>query len=818
MKKAIKISMLLLVMMLTFSLVALCVSASCTGEFVNIAPQATVTGDRGPGNPIDVAEDWINGEGALFWGVWDHFHLVNDGNLRTFCPVTVHNASSVGIRLTFDGPYSLSKVVIHPYGTEGRADTSHVWEVTGGALAKENGYDMKVWLYAGDGSQIAALTYFVEKDKFEINTADYGDVAEIYMYMEDHALAQGIWEVEAWTNETHNWEFQEATLKAKCDAEGTAIVKCSTCGETAEAILPATGHVDKCLGECANGCGLSLNISHSREADKACSPLCSKCGTVQFEGQGHIADGTNPCSNTCVVCGEDVVPNAYDIPKIWSTGTYPPYSYAKHVANPNDPCDTTCYSCKTANAVKAKHVPDPNNPCTVSKCYKCGTDGVFSSTAYGGGDNCPHYRDEDNCGRICDKCNANFKMAFAHEFVDEDGNPYCGGTCKNCGGTWIAEQPHTFSPTSPNTCIDCGWERVVKPCEHVYDADCDNKCNLCNATRYGLRSGGYPGENWHVYTTFCDTTCDDCQAVRTPIHVFSYDCQEICAACGENRVPTATHTYSDVTDVSTGEIIAGTTGCDDVCDVCKETRKAPHNYQYDCSVLCLTCFRRNPDADALHDWDNACDTKCNTCNANRKVTHDYDNDCDTECNICKEIRTVGDHVYDNACDKDCNSCGLTRAVPDHVYDNACDKKCNVCLAERTVGDHTYDNACDVSCNSCNEVRTVGAHSYDNDCDANCNICNAPRTVGDHSYDAGIITTPATETTAGEKTYTCEICGDTYTEPIPVLTPAEKDGLGAGAIVGIAAGSTVVVGAGGFSLFWFVIKKKTWADLIGVFKK
>ena len=47
---------------------------------------------------------------------------------------------------------------------------------------------------------------------------------------------------------------------------------------------------------------------------------------------------------------------------------------------------------------------------------------------------------------------------------------------------------------------------------------------------------------------------------------------------------------------------------------------------------------------------------------------------------------------------------------------------------------------------------------------------------------------------------------------------DKDGLGAGASVGIVAGSVVAVGIGGFAIFWFVIKKKSFADLIAVFKK
>ncbi|MBP3345221.1 MAG: hypothetical protein J6K97_03355 [Clostridia bacterium] len=51
------------------------------------------------------------------------------------------------------------------------------------------------------------------------------------------------------------------------------------------------------------------------------------------------------------------------------------------------------------------------------------------------------------------------------------------------------------------------------------------------------------------------------------------------------------------------------------------------------------------------------------------------------------------------------------------------------------------------------------------------------------------------------------------------TPEENNhGLGAGAIVGIVLASLVVLGTGGFALVWFVIKKKSWADFIAIFKK
>lgn len=54
-------------------------------------------------------------------------------------------------------------------------------------------------------------------------------------------------------------------------------------------------------------------------------------------------------------------------------------------------------------------------------------------------------------------------------------------------------------------------------------------------------------------------------------------------------------------------------------------------------------------------------------------------------------------------------------------------------------------------------------------------------------------------------------GDKTPEP-------DKGGLSTGAIVGIAVGSVAVAGVGGFAIFWFIIRKKSFADLIAVFRK
>ncbi|MBR2321695.1 MAG: hypothetical protein IKA57_06125 [Clostridia bacterium] len=52
----------------------------------------------------------------------------------------------------------------------------------------------------------------------------------------------------------------------------------------------------------------------------------------------------------------------------------------------------------------------------------------------------------------------------------------------------------------------------------------------------------------------------------------------------------------------------------------------------------------------------------------------------------------------------------------------------------------------------------------------------------------------------------------------IIGITEDAGLGTGAIVGIVVGSVVVLGLGGFALVWFVIKKKTWAEFLAIFKK
>ena len=157
-------------------------------------------------------------------------------------------------------------------------------------------------------------------------------------------------------------------------------------------------------------------------------------------------------------------------------------------------------------------------------------------------------------------------------------------------------------------------------------------------------------------------------------------------------------------------------------------------------------------------------------------------------------------------------------------DNTADYKCDVCGADVPVPPpaHTHDhgtawksdanghwNEC-----SCGDKANVGTHTDSNN-DGKCDTCEFQMTNG-----GGNTETPDNPDNPDNPNNTPDNPNNTPDDPnnTPDDPSDDKDGLGAGAIVGIVIGSALVVGIGGFALFWFVIKKKTWADFLAIFKK
>ena len=72
--------------------------------------------------------------------------------------------------------------------------------------------------------------------------------------------------------------------------------------------------------------------------------------------------------------------------------------------------------------------------------------------------------------------------------------------------------------------------------------------------------------------------------------------------------------------------------------------------------------------------------------------------------------------------------------------------------------------------------------------------------------------------SAEKSYTFTGNGETTLTAVYEDAPVANDGLSGGQIAGIVIGSVAVAGIGGFAIFWFAVKKKTFADLGVALKK
>ncbi len=189
--------------------------------------------------------------------------------------------------------------------------------------------------------------------------------------------------------------------------------------------------------------------------------------------------------------------------------------------------------------------------------------------------------------------------------------------------------------------------------------------------------------------------------------------------------------------------------------------------------------------------------------------HVYDDCLDATCNICGEEREITGHVFDSCEDTECNVCGFVREAQEHAFSGCTDPTCYKCPYVREAGAHTYDNCLDAECNVCGYKR-VAAHTYADVCSEKCLLCDHTR-VTKHTFGEWKLTKEATRKVDGEEQRVCSVCGKIETRPVAFV------GLGGGAIAGIVSGSTVVAGAGGFSVFWFVVKKKSFTDLVGAVK-
>lgn len=187
----------------------------------------------------------------------------------------------------------------------------------------------------------------------------------------------------------------------------------------------------------------------------------------------------------------------------------------------------------------------------------------------------------------------------------------------------------------------------------------------------------------------------------------------------------------------------------------------------------------------------------------RALGHDWTDPTCENPTVCKrgckfdEDNSLGhtDRDSDHKCDRECGKEDMGEHA-DVELDHACDY-CDGQMGTHSDGDDA-NHLCDYGCG---EIADDGCPA-----DGNCDECSEN-------------TSAAPDTNESEANETDTNAADTdASDDSDVDTPKDGNGLSLGVIIGIVVGAVAVVGIGGFSLFWFVIKKKNWSDLVGIFNK
>ncbi len=358
-----------------------------------------------------------------------------------------------------------------------------------------------------------------------------------------------------------------------------------------------------------------------------------------------------------------------------------------------------------------------------------------------------------------------------------------------CGEVEVLE--HTaISPatcTERESCLDCGWTYgEVDPTNHSSDA-CTYARDPENANRHlqthtccGLveakeHSGGEATCIAFAVCEYCNTPYgelapDNHAEMPTLIpDVNNSLLHNICYGCCKLTIPEA-HSGGEATCIATKICEKCDTGYGDI----DSKNHASDNITY---IVC-------EDNATMHDLYHSC-------------CHEY---------IDKEYHTGGEATCKSGAL--CEYCGTpygkidpsNHATEEYSYvksllDGSKHTKSRACCGEGAIDEaHSGGEANCLHGTLCEYCGTdygeKSGHTYADDCDAICEIC-------------GKLTRSLTFHTDDDGNKLCDVCG----------TDIPRKPLSGGAISAIATSSTVAAGLGGFSLFWFVIKKKSWAALL-----
>ena len=595
------------------------------------------------------------------------------------------------------------------------------------------------------------------------------------------------------TDDDHLCDYCSGGVGEECYDENTDHA-CDECG--------ATGigeHADGADADhlCDHGCGqIADDGCHDVNTDK--DHKCDECEAENVTAHTDGTDNDHLCDNGCGKiaddgCYDDNTDHACDECGVAGMGDHSDGNDNNHLCDygcgqiADDGChdvgtdaDHKCDECGKDNVTVCEdsgkdHICDTDSACvkfsTSANTHADGNDTNHTCDYCGGivdGDVCV---DTNPKNHICDECGTTLSECDEGETVD--------GKCDYCGN------PVDHAHVDTNKDHECDYDDCTAIVEsHTDTAPKDHKCDsygdacIADKVAFGEHSDGDDADH------LCDYGCG--QVADEGCHGGTATCaaQAVCVECGNSYGTLGDHAYGELIEateaVHTQTELTGAVAAHYFCDVCDKY------------------FTETKDETTLEALTG--EAPIHTPNAD-------DGDCTTaiSCSVCGKITTP--------------------ANVSHTGGTAtCEKKAECTVCGKEYGDpkgHSYSF----------EWSKDDTHHW-HECS-----CGDKTDETEHSYGEWTVTKEATTTEKGGKTKSC-ICGHSLTEEIPakgtqsgnedeensnegnLITEPDVDngGLSGGAITGIAIGTVAVASIGGFSLFWFAIKKKSWADLFKVFKK
>jgi len=542
---------------------------------------------------------------------------------------------------------------------------------------------------------------------------------------------------------------KEETIAGKaatCEETGlTDGVKCSVCGETlvAQEEIDALGHKEEIIAGKAATCeatGLTDGVK------------CSVCGKTLVEQEeiaalGHkeeIIEGKDAtCEETgltdgvkCSVCGKTLVEQE----EIDALG-HKEEIIAGKAATCKEPGLTDGVKCSVCDKILTEQseipvIPHAYDEGVVTTEPGCVSAGVKTYTCSACGDT---YTEEVAA------VGHSYDAVVTAPTCTENG--YTTHTCSVCGHSYKDSETAATGHTEAEAVVE---NRVEPGCTTEGSYETVVYCSVCDAEMSRVKT--VLDAVGHIDEQGDDNKCDNCGTDM----------------CGEG------HSYDE------GVVTAPT--CEEqgytmyTCERCGEIEKREH-------VAALG-----------HSWDNGVVTKDPTCTETGVKTYTCGNCGDTKT---ESIDAQG-HAEEEipAVEATCESTGLTDGV-----------KCSACGEILTAQEeipatgHDHDDGVVTKEPTCTEagvkiftcacgdtyteeIAALGhteeiIEGKDATCEepgltdgVKCSACGEILTAQeeipalDHSYDDGVETTAPTCTEAGEKTFTCAVCGDTKIEALP----------------------------------------------------